>query len=137
MYTRLQDETILEHAHLLRNLCPSIVTTLCDIVNWSTESGVFPSSWKKAKLFLSIKVAQIMREIIIDPFLYYQQPLKFWSDMFITIIYNYLVTNGLLCDSQSGFRKKKHSCNTCLTNICEICYENINNGHNYCWSNCP
>ena len=43
-------------------------------------------------------------------------------------LYNYLVTNGLLCDSQSGFRKN-HSCNTCLTNICEIGYENINNDH--------
>ena len=43
-------------------------------------------------------------------------------------LYNYLVTNGLLCDSKSGFRKN-HSCNTCLTNICEIGYENINNDH--------
>ena len=36
-------------AHLLRNLCPSIVTMLCDIMNWSIDCGVFPSSWKKLK----------------------------------------------------------------------------------------
>ena len=33
------------------------------------------------------------------------------------------------CVIVSQASEKNHSCNTYLTNICEICYENINNGH--------
>ena len=37
-------------AQLLRNLCPSIVQPLCNIVNNSIEQGVFPSLWKEARV---------------------------------------------------------------------------------------
>ena len=115
-------------AHLLRNLCPSIVTTLCDIVNWSIESGVFPSSWKKAKVVPLHKGGPANERDNYRPISILSTASKILEQHVHNHLYNYLVTNGLLCDSQSGFRKN-HSCNTCLTNICEICYKNINNGH--------
>ena len=43
-------------------------------------------------------------------------------------LYAYITETGLLCENQSGFRKN-HSCQTCLINIVEYCYEHINNGN--------
>ena len=43
-------------------------------------------------------------------------------------LYAYITETGLLCETQSGFRKN-NSCQTCLINIVEYCYEHINNGN--------
>ena len=93
-------------AHLLRNLCPSIVTTLCDIVNWSIETGVFPSSWKKAKVVPLHKNGPANERDNYRPISILSTASKILERHVHNHLYNYLVTNGLLCDSQSGFRKK-------------------------------
>ena len=43
-------------------------------------------------------------------------------------LYSYFTTNELLCLNQSGFRKN-HSCHTCLVNLIEECYKDLNDNN--------
>ena len=114
-------------AQLLRNLCPSIVQPLCNIVNNSIEQGVFPSLWKEARVIPLHKGGSHNNMDNYRPISILPVASKILERHVHNHLYEYITQNNLLCDNQLCFRKNR-SCNTCLINISESCYKYINNG---------
>ena len=104
-----------------------IAESLCDTFNLSIATGVFPDSWKIARVAPIFKSGQSndrsnYRPISVLPFL---------SRVFAKLIYNqlydYLDKNRLLFSKQSGFRSL-HSVVTCLLNCTNDWYINMDKG---------
>ena len=113
--------------HFLKIGLPVISESLCDIFNLSIAAGVFPDSWKIARvvpIFISDQtdVRSKYRPISVLPFV---------SRVFEKLIYNqlldYLDGNNLLFSRQSGFRSL-HSVATCLVKCTSDWYLNMDKG---------
>lgn len=113
----------------LLKLSTDIITkTITRIINLSIKNGVFPDTWKYAKvtpLFKSGSPAEInnYRPISILPTLS-KIIERHVHDSFIL----YLNSYKLLCESQSGFRKH-HSCETALVHMIDKWLKAMNEGN--------
>ena len=114
-------------AQFLYNVRSAITDPLCNIVNTSITSGVFPSSWKEAKVIPLLKGGANDDMDNYRPISILSVASKILERHVHNCLYSYIINNDLLYKSQSGFRKY-HSCNTCLTDISETCYKYINDG---------
>ena len=103
---------------------PVIAESLCDIFNLSLATGVFPDSWKIARVAPVFKSAEQddssnYRPISVLPFL---------ARLFVyNQIYDFLIKNDLLFSNQSAFRLL-HSVVTCLLASTNDWYVNMDNG---------
>ena len=106
---------------------PVIAVSLCDIFNLSIATGVFPNSWKIAKVAPIFKSGQSTdrsnyRPISVLPFLS-----RTFEKLVYNHLYDYLDKNRLLFSKQSGFRSL-HSVVTCLLNCTNEWYINMDKG---------
>ena len=93
----------------------------------SIDTGLFPSQWKMAKVFLLYKKddrtdAQNYRPISVLPAIS-----KICERVVYDQLYGYLNSNGLLTKKQSGFRSL-HSTVTALLHLTNNWYLNIDKG---------
>ena len=115
-------------AKLLR-VCPDLIAdSLCSIFNRSINTGIFPEEWKCSKVVPLFKEGDRKdlnnyRPISIIPVV---------AKVFERIIYDqvntFLVDNGLLSNSQSGFRHR-HSTTTALLEATNEWAYNIERGN--------
>ena len=113
--------------HFLKIGLPVITESYCDMLNLSIKTGVFPESWKTARVDPIFKSGQTndrsnYRTMSVLPFV---------SRVFEKLIYNqpydYLDGNKLLFSKQSGFRSL-HSVDTCLPKCISDWYLNMDKG---------
>ena len=113
--------------HFLKIGLPVIAEPLCDIFNLSSATGVFPDSWRIAR------VASISKSCYTNDQSDYRpiSVLRFASLVFQKLIYNqlhdYLDRNKLLFSKQSGCRFF-HTVVTCLLKWTSDWYLNIDKG---------
>ena len=112
---------------LLKEAGPIIAFSLACIINKSIDTGLFPSKWKRAKVFPLYKhsdrtSAQNYRPISVLPAIS-----KICERVIYDQLYCYLNSNGLLSKHQSGFRSL-HSTVTALLHLTNDWYLNIDNG---------
>ena len=113
-------------AKLLKYAAAVISDPLCTIFNKSLSSGIFPDSWKIAKIFPIYKGnikndPNNYRPISVLPIL-----AKVFEKLVFDQIYSYLTENGILSKFQSGFRSN-HSTLTALLQATEQWFKNIDN----------
>ena len=103
-------------ARLLKEVGPVIVCSLTLIINLSIRSGYFPDKWRISKVLPVYK-----EDIKSDPNNY--RPIsilpivsKIIEKVIFNKLYEYLISNNLLADSQHGFRPM-HSTLTALFEI--------------------
>ena len=106
---------------------PVIAESLCDIFNLSLATGVFPDSWKIARVAPVFKSGEQddssnYRSISVLPFL-----ARLLEKMVYNQIYDFLFKNDLLFSNQSAFRLL-HSVVTCLLASTNDWYVNMDNG---------
>ena len=106
---------------------PVIAESLCDIFNLSLATGVFPDSWKIARVAPVFKSGEQddssnYRPISVLPFL-----ARLFEKMVYNQIYDFLIKNDLLFSNQSAFRLL-HSVVTCLLASTNDWYVNMDNG---------
>ena len=106
---------------------PVIAESLCDIFNLSLGTGVFPDSWKIARVAPVFKSGEQddssnYRPISVLPFL-----ARLFEKMVYNQIYDFLIKNDLLFSNQSAFRLL-HSVVTCLLASTNDWYVNMDNG---------
>ena len=111
---------------LAKEAAPVISDSLCTIFNTSLNTGIFPSDWKTSKVTPLHK-----GNAFNDPCNYRPiSVISVISKVFEKIVYNqindYLTTNNLLNQYQSGFRQH-HSTLTTLLNATNDWYTNIDN----------
>ena len=114
-------------SHFLKIAFPAISSSLCRIYNLSMETGVFPDSWKEAR------VAPIFKSGNADDCSNYRPKsvLTVLSRLFEKLIYGqqykYLVSNKHLYSDQNSFRHL-HSVVSCLLKCTNDWYFNIDRG---------
>ena len=114
-------------SYFLKVAFPAISDSLCDIFNLSLSSGVFPDSWKVAR------VVPILKEGLSDDRSNYRpiSVLPVASRLFEKVVYDqlyrYLDENKLICLQQSGFHSL-HSFVTCLLKCTNDWHVNIDKG---------
>ena len=106
---------------------PVIAESLCDIFNLSLATGVFPDSWKIARVAPVFKSGQQddssnYRPISVLPFL-----ARLFEKLVYNQVYAFLIKNKLLFSNQSAFRLL-HSVVTCLLASTNDWYVNMDNG---------
>ena len=104
-----------------------IAESLCDIFNLSLATGVFPDSWKIARVAPVFKSGEQddssnYRPISVLPFL-----ARLFEKLVYNQIYDFLIQNELLFSNQSAFRLL-HSVVTCLLASTNDWYVNMDNG---------
>ena len=105
---------------------PVISQPLCDIFNFSIYTGIFPDSWKTARVAPIFKNGERddrsnYRPISVLPVLS-----RLFERLVYDQLYNHLDKNKLLYKFQSGFRTL-HSVATCLLRSTNDWYVNIDN----------
>ena len=101
------------------------IEALCNIVNTSIEAGIIPTSWKRAKVVPLHKSGSHDNMDNFRPISILPVASKILEKHVYKHLYSYFNTNNLLCETQSGFRQT-YSCGTCLINIIEFCYKQLN-----------
>ena len=108
-------------------LSPAVIESLCDIFNLSIATGIFPGSWKIARVAPIFKSGQTNDRSNYRPI----SVLPFVSRVFEKLIYNqlydYLDRNKLLFSKQSRFRSL-HSVVTCLLKCTNDWYLDMDKG---------
>lgn len=103
---------------LFKNCLPEILPFIHHIVNLSLNTGMFPSSLKEA----SVRPALKKTNMDVDELKNYRpiSNLTYISKLLEKVVHHqlneYLSSNNLFCDLQSGYRKN-HSCETAVTRI--------------------
>ena len=110
---------------LLKDTKGVTIEALCNIVNTSIEAGIFPTSWKRAKVVPLHKSGSHDNMDNFRPISILPVASKILEKHVYKHLYSYFNTNNLLCETQSGFRQT-YSCGTCLINIIEFCYKQLN-----------
>ena len=59
-------------SYFLKVAFPVISNSLCDILNLSLSSGIFPDSWKVARVAPNLRKVQLMKDQITGQYLFYQ-----------------------------------------------------------------
>ena len=113
--------------YFLKTGLPAVIESLCDIFNLSIATGIFPDSWKIARVAPIFKSGQTNDRSNYRPI----SVLPFVSRVFEKLIYNqlydYLDRNKLLFSKQSGFRSL-HSVVTCLLKCTNDWYLDMDKG---------
>ena len=113
---------------LLKSSADIIAPQLTSICNLSIHTGIFPHSWKRARVVPIYKSgntndASNYRPISVLPVLS-----KVLERHVYDHYYSYLTKHKMLLDQQSGFRKH-HSCQTVLTKLTDYFIENMDRGN--------
>ena len=74
--------------HFLKIALPVISESLCSIFNLSIATGVFPDSWKIARVAPILKVVNLMFDQIIGRFQYYLSCRGYLKNWFLTSFMN-------------------------------------------------
>ena len=117
-------------SYFLKVAFPAISDSLSNICIVSLSSGVFPDSWKVAR------VAPIFKEGLSDdrsncrPISVLPVASRLFEKLVYDQLYRYLDGNKLVCLQQSGFRSL-HSVVTCLLKCTSDWYVNIDKGEIY------
>lgn len=114
-------------AMLLRHAAPVISIPLCSIFNKSIISGIFPDSWKNAKVFPVYKGNAKNDPNNYRPISVLPVVAKVFEKLVFDQLYSYFTQNDILSKFQSGFRSG-HSTVTALLQATEKWFKNIDNG---------
>ena len=112
---------------LLKLASPHISEVICDIINQSFETGIFPEDWKKAKASPGYKadarnIADNYRPISILPAIS-----KVIERIVHTQVVEFFTENNLLSKFQSGFRGMHSTC-TALLFATDVWLRNMDKG---------
>ena len=115
------------NVRLLKLAGPYISQCLAHICNLSLSGSTFPDDWKKAKVTPIFKSGDKMdvgnyRPISVLPIIS-----KIIERAVHDQLYFYLINEGLLSNSQSGFRSN-HSTSTTLHDVQDYILKNMDNG---------
>ena len=113
--------------HFLMLASNELSTVICDIINSSILEGVYPTSWKLAKVLPLYKSGCKSELNNYRPISVLSCVSKVMERHVHCSFYKFLQDNELICVEQSGFRPK-HSCQTCLTSLLNSCICDINDG---------
>ena len=113
-------------SRLLYSTRNATIDALCNIVNESIMSGIFPMSWKEAKVLPLYKAGSHYMMDNYGPISILPVASKILEKHFHKHLYSYFNENNLMCETQSGFRPN-YFCSTCLINIVEYCHNQLNN----------
>ena len=113
---------------ILKMSAPAIANSLSHLFNMSLSSGQFPSDWKLARITPLFKKGNKTEPGNYRPVSVLPVVSKFIERIVHQQLYRYLTANKLLCEQQSGFRKK-HSCQTSLHKLTEQVYDDLYKGH--------
>ena len=113
--------------YILQRSAFLLVEPLTLIINNSIQSGIFPSSWKIAKLFPVYKNGDASDINNYRPISILTSVSKLIERHVHDHLYAFLSRFNLITDSQSGFRPI-HSCQTCVTKIVNNWQSFINQG---------
>ena len=102
---------------------PAVIESLCDKFNLSIATGIFPDSWKIARVAPIFKSGQTNdRPISVLPFVS-----RVFEKLIYNQLYDYLDRNKLLFSKQSAFRSL-HSVVTCLLKCTNDWYLDMDKG---------
>ena len=104
-----------------------IAESLCDIFSLSSATGVFPDSWKIARMAPIFKSGQSKDRSNYRPISVLPLLSRVFEKLIYNQLYDYLDKNRLLFSKQSGF-KSLHSVVTCLLNCTNDWYINMDRG---------
>ena len=110
---------------LLKISAGSIAPSLTNIFNRSLSTGQFPSEWKQAKIVTIFKKGSKLDSGNYRPISILPVISKLIEKIAHQQLYDYLSTNNLLSQAQSGFRKH-FSTQTSLHRLTEEIYEGLN-----------
>jgi exonuclease III len=113
-------------ASLIRTVEQYLILPLSHIINTSIEKGIYPSTWKIAKVVSLHKGGSLSDLNNFRPISILSVISKVIERHVHDSLYKYLTQHSLLCKSQFGFRKG-YSCFTCLSSMVSDWLENINN----------
>ena len=91
---------------LIKSIAPLIVPSLTLIINQSLTTGVFPDKLKIAKVIPIYKKLDKTQIQNYRPISLLPSFSKIFEKIAYNQLYNYFLSNNLLCKSQYGFRKK-------------------------------
>ena len=114
---------------LLKEAAPIIASPLADIINRTIDTGIFPSSWKLAKVFPLFKAEDRTDPQNYRPISVLSAVSKICERVVYDQLYKYLTDNDLLTKYQSGFRSL-HSTVTALLNVTNEWYLNMDESMN-------
>ncbi|XP_073768781.1 uncharacterized protein [Danio rerio] len=107
-------------SHLLQAISPAVIPTLTHIINTSLDSGLFPNSFKQARVTPLLKKPNLdhtllenYRPVSLLPFM-----AKILEKVVFNQVLDFLTQNNLMDNKQSGF-KKGHSTETALLSVVE------------------
>ena len=114
-------------SYFLKVAFPVISDSLCDILNLSLSSGIFPDSWKVARVAPIFKEGPTDERSNYRPISVLPAVSRLFEKLVYDQLYRYLDENELICLQQSGFRSL-HSVVTCLLKCTNDWYVNIDKG---------
>ena len=113
--------------HFLKIGLPVISDSLCDIFNLSIATGVFPDSWKVARVAPIFKSGQTDDQSNYRPISVLPVLSRIFEKLIFNQLYKYLDTNKHLFPKQSGFRRL-YSVVTSLLSCTNDWYKNMDTG---------
>ena len=114
-------------ARLIKIAAPVIAGPLTYLINLSLNTGVFPQSWKKARVTPIHKGGDIKEPSNFRPISVLPIFSKILERAVFEQLYNYMNSNQLLNTNQSGFRPL-HSTSTALINITDDWLSSFDHG---------
>ena len=111
---------------LLKICAHSISPSLTYLINFSISSGEIPDDWKCARVSAIFKKGSKLLTGNYRPISVLPTVSKIIERVVHCQLYDYLTVNDLLCNAQSGFRKK-FSTQTSLHRLTEFLYNSLNN----------
>ena len=101
---------------------------ICNIINSSINSCIYPDEWKIAKVLPLYKGGHSLDVNNFRPISILSCLSKIMEKHVQLHLYKFLTGFNLLCDEQSGFRKG-HSCQTSLTRLIDKCISAVDKGN--------
>ena len=105
------------NAKLLKEAAPIVAGPLSYIFNMSLKHSIIPTEWKKARVSPIFITGNIHDPSYYRPISVLPICMKIFEKLVHEQLYNYMSSNDLLCNQQSGFRPN-HSTVTTLLNRC-------------------
>ena len=112
---------------LLKMCAPSISPSLTYLFNMSLTTGQIPDDWKRARVSAIYKKGSKLETGNYRPISVLPIVSKIIEKIVHCQLYQHLNDNDLLCNAQSGFRKK-FSTQTSLHRLTEYIYKSLDNG---------
>ena len=115
-------------AKLIRECADIISGPLCDLFNKSLKSGIFPDDWKCARVIPLFKQGDSSDLNNYRPISVISVVAKVFERIVYDQLYNFLSTEGIISDQQSGFRSL-HSTVSALLEATDSWAFNIDRGY--------